>query len=314
MSETRGVVYLLSGTPCAERLAVSLWTLRRLWPGPVTVLVTSDADREAAATIAADPAAAIDVQPFEPADVPARHQAYVQKTLVPAHTPYDRTVFIDADTAVVGSFEELFEPDFAVTAYSNWQTKGRKIGNRCGWWYGRGAGRIQIDEMVDRVLADEVVVAEDGHGKLEWRLAADGERVVTTGYPAVNTGVTAFKKGCPLSDRWHRMTLAGAGTHMTDELAMQLLYPFAAATCECRVQLFDDRFNCSPIHGIHRDDVRIWHFHGQKHLKRQEGRSLWEPLFRAAIAADFGALKAWAGRYDKWVRGLLAGNDPERIR
>ncbi len=310
---TRGVVYLLSGTSCAERLAVSLYTLRQQTDIPVTIMVTGDDDLEVAETIARDDDSAIDVQQFTPAVCQhKRHRAYVQKTLVPAHTPYEHTLFLDADTAVVGSFEEFFAYDWCVTSYSDWQTKGRKIAGRCGWWRDRVKGKhIQIDEMVDRCLADEVVVTESGDGKVAWRLAGDGEHVTTQGYPALNTGVFSFKKGCPLGDRWHKMTLAGEGTHMTDEIAMQLLYPFAT---ECEVGVLDDRFNHSFIHGRHPEDVRVWHFHGQKHLKRKEGRQLWEPFFQQAFNADFGGLKSWAGQHDKWVRGILNGEDPSQIR
>ena len=311
MSESKGVVYMLTGTSCAERLAVSLFTLRKHWDGPVTVMVDSDEDAKVAALIAADDRAGIDVQPFVRKDVQWRHQAYVQKTLVPALTPYDRTAFFDADTAIVGDFSKLFNYDWVITSYSDWQSKGRRIANRCGWWYGRGDSRLQIDEMVDRVLADEVVVAEDGTGKVAWRLAAAGEVVRTTGYPAVNTGVVGFVKGCPLGDRWHKMTCAGEGTHMTDEIAMQLLYPFAT---ECEVAMLDDRFNHSPTYGKHPDDIRIIHFHGQKHLKKQPGRSVWEPLLREAMAANFGGLRDWAGTWDKWVRALLDGKDPATVR
>ncbi len=309
--KTRGVVYLLSGPSVAERLAVSIFTLRRHWDGPVAILATSDEDQEVADLIAADPAANIEVRRFEPAKVQSRHQAYIQKTLVPAHTPYDRTVFIDADTAIVGDFSELFNYDFCITSYSDWQTKGRKIGNRCGWWYGRGKGRIQIDEMVDRCLADEVVTVEDGSGKVAWRLALPGENVRTTGYPAINTGVLGFTKGNAFADRWHKMTLAGEGSHMTDELGMQILYPFCT---ECEIGLLDDRYNHSFVHGRHPNDVRIWHFHGQKHLKRPAGQAIWEPFFREAMAVNFGGLAKWAGRWDKWIKGLLAGKDPATIR
>jgi len=309
---TRGVVYLLSGTSCTERLAVSLWTLRQQTDIPATIMVTSDADEEAANMIAADDRAKVAVQRFKPAKCKApRHQAYVQKTLVPAHTPYEQTVFLDADTAVVGSFEELFSHEFVITSYSDWQTKGRRISSRCGWWYNRGTGRLQIDEMVDRCLADEVVVTEDGKGKVSWRLAGDKENVRTQGYPAINTGVLGFRKGSPFGDRWHKMTLAGEGTHMTDEIAMQLLYPFAT---ECDIGVFTDKYNHSFVHGKHPEDVRIWHFHGKKHLRHDKGRPLWEPHFRHAYDAGFGGLNDWAGRFDKWVRAVLAGNDPTKVR
>jgi len=309
---SQGVVYLLSGLPVMERLAVSVFTLRQHYDGPVTILTTSKEDTSAAKCLADDKRAGVDVLQFEPVETDRRHQAYQQKTLVPAYTPYDQTVFLDADTTIAAPFPELFEGDCVITAYSDWQTKGKRVAGRCGWWKGRDSGHhLQVDEMVARVLADEVVVTEEKNGRLKWRVAKANERVRTQGYPAINTGVTGWKKGNPFADRWRAMTAIGMGTHMTDEIAMQLLYPFVP---ECDVRLFDDRFNASPIYAVNADDARIWHFHGQKHLKKEPGRSMWEPIFREAMAAKWGKLPRWAGRHDKWVKALLDGRDPAKVR
>jgi len=269
ISEDRGVVYLFCGATFAERVVVSLWTLRKHWQAPVSVIATDDDCQD----ILQPAAAELDLQLIRVEPMKARrHSAYLNKTLIPIWTPYQRTVFIDGDTTVVGNFDKLFCPGLCFTSYSDWQTQGGKISGRLKRW--RGRSRL-IDAALDWQLADSI--------------------------PALNTGIFAFHRGNPELRLWHEVTLAGKNLHMTDELAAQLVHSHLDG-CE----IYDDRYNCSPIYGVHKDDVRIWHFHGRKHLRREVGKALWWPTFMAAREANVGKLAEWAGKYDKEVRQELA--------
>ncbi len=274
MSLDRGCCYLFAyNLGYAERIAVSLYTLRQHWNGPVLLLldnVTEDIGRR----IADDPAIHATVKVIDPVEG-HRHSCYITKTLVPDWSPFERTLLIDGDTTIVGSFDELFGAELAITHFSNWHSLGSMVSGRIKWWRGKSP---EIDVLVDRQLAHS--------------------------WPAINTGVIGWRRGHPALLRWKELTLAGAGLHMTDELAMQLLIGEMRMS---EFNIFDDRFNCSPIYGARKDDVRIWHFHGNKHLRKEPGRVLWKPLFRETLAANVGGLQEWAGRFDPQVRELLAG-------
>lgn len=263
----RGVVYLLCGPPATERLVVSLYTLRRFWAGPVTVGAATEDDDKAVAEPAKDLGA--DVVRVGKAGV-RRHAHYVTKSLIPTWTPYDRTVFLDADTVVEGKIDELFEPRLALTQFADWVSTGRRMSKRCNDWRG-------ISPMIDALA----------------------ERQVTQTHPAINTGVMGLRKGDAQLALWHAVTMAGGGKFIGDEIAMQLVHP----NLEC--QVLDDRWNCSPFHGVHKAEAVVWHFHGRKHLRKEQGRTLWEPLFRAAVRDRAGRIDRWAGTYDPWVRDLL---------
>ena len=198
--------------------------------------------------------------------VVGKRPSYLTKPLVPTWTPYERTVFIDGDTRIVGRFDELFEPPLALTQFGDWVSLGRRMSGRIKLWMGLSN---RIDELVRQQLASE--------------------------HKAINTGVFGFHKGYVRMAEWYEITQAGVGLMMTDELAMQVLH---GDLPEC--QVFDDRCNCSPLYGATKDeDVRIWHFHGSKHIKRDRGKELWWPAFERVYREDVAGIREWAGQYDR---------------
>jgi len=106
----------------------------------------------------------------------------------------------------------------------------------------------------------------------------DGQRE----YPAINTGVFGFAKRNEQLSLWHAVTSAGEGRFMTDELAMQLIFP----DLDCTV--LDDRWNCSALYGVHQDEVvieqaRLAAFLERdgipaRALKREVRRVMWEKI------------------------------------
>ncbi len=270
----RGVVYLFVGAVgYAERIAVSLYTLRRHWDGPI-LLMLDEKTEETGRQIADDlriVADCIFVKPY----TGCRHSNFVTKAMVTEWTPYDHTILLDGDTTVHGCLDELFDADLSITQFANWQSQGNIISGRLRKWEGRSP---EINELLRRQLSHS--------------------------WPAINTGVVGFRKDCSQARAWRELTIAGAGTHWTDELAMQLL---TGAMAPDQYVLLDDSWNCSPIYGLHKDKAKVWHYHGRKHLRKEQGRRLWEPIFREALKADIGGMQEWAGRGDKWVGQLLEG-------
>ncbi|MCP4540272.1 MAG: hypothetical protein GY832_24295 [Chloroflexi bacterium] len=268
---TQGICYLFSGNAVAERLMVSIHSLRDHWQGPVSVLATVD-DCEEIAKRAADDLS-IDVIRVKPLSS-GRNSSYLNKSMVPAWTPYDETLFIDADTLIVGGdLNDLFGHQLTITQFSDWQSQGRRIAKRINGFRGKTPA---IDALIDEQLA--------------------------VSYPAINTGVFCFRKNhLPLA-KWASITVAAAGTFISDEIAMQLLQADMEEGEDYRV--IDDRWNCSPTFGTHKDEAKIWHFHGDKHIKKPQGRELWLPAFERTKTANIGGLAEWAGKYDKYVRAM----------
>lgn len=264
----RGVIYVFCGLSCAERLVVSLYTLRKHWDGNVTLGVTTNEEEG----VIRDAAKRLDVQVTRIEKAPARRNAhYLTKSLVPTWTPYDETLFIDADTIVTGPIEDLFGEKLTITQFAEWVSTGNKMSGRCREWKEISP---YIDALVDRQVGQK--------------------------HPAINTGVFCFRKGNEQLALWHTVAKAGQGRYMTDELAMQLLLP----NLDCRV--VDDRWNCSPMYGVHTDDVRIWHFHGKKHLREGRSRELWLPVYNEVVESKLGRIQRWGGTYDKHLRAHLA--------
>jgi hypothetical protein len=84
-----------------------------------------------------------------------------------------------------------------------------------------------------------------------------------------------------------RLSLAGCKTFICDEIALQLLlteYPH---------YLLDCRYNCSPVYAADTDDVRVWHFHGNKHLRGGAACEAWLAFFKECARDDVAGLADW---------------------
>jgi hypothetical protein len=268
-----GTVSWLCGLKCAERIAVSMHSIRKHWHGPMLLVVTEDC-RELGSRIAFDLGARVDVQQL--VDVP-RHSRLITKTRLPEWCPYDRAVYFDADTVVTGDFTPLFEPAVAITQFADWVSTGSKVRRRIGCF-------LDIPDCPPRIRA----MVDAQHRRP---------------HPAINTGVFAWHRGGSWVTEWQAIADVGSEyVPLGDEIAMQILHPGIEG-----IRVLDDRYNCSVLYGQHRADARVWHCHGKKHLRYEEGRRIWEPAFRAACDDNIGGLREWAGEYDPWIKTLLTG-------
>jgi len=272
--ESKGVVYLnILGNSCAERLVVSLWSLRRYYDGPIAILY-DDASEDITRIIAQYHGVQAERIPFDTPTKPRRNKAYVCKTLMPHYSPYERTVFLDADTLIEGPIDPLFDwldsNPVIVTQFAEWVTTGRKMKGRIRKLSG-------ISPLVDAAI----------------------DHVTKNSYPALNTGVMGWQRNAPFLADWQALGKALSGRFIADELAAQLALPGSSHL------LLDDRWNCSPIYGQYQSEAVIWHFHGGKHLKKEQGRRLWAPAFRECMMLDFAEVARWGGQYDTEVREWL---------
>lgn len=264
---TQGIVYLLCGMSAAERLAVSIYTLRNHWDGSVTILTATEEEEQLARRIAND--LSCRVLRIRELD---RH-AMLAKTLVPDWTPYEETLFLDADTVVIGKMDEMFGAPLTLTQFAKWESNKRLPKKWISVW----------KEYIKREDFLDMIQVQLDHA-----------------YPAINTGAFAFRRDNANLVLWK--TLAGLfpTARMVDETSMQIL------TSAIPHRIMDDRFNNSVARGHATMDVRMIHFHGRKHCGQRKGTEIWKESFRKAMEADIGSLKEWAGKYDRKVRGFLA--------
>ena len=286
---TAGVLYLFSGMGAAERLVVSIHTLRQHYDGMVYVACTGDPEREIVAAIDDQ----LNVKTVSLPRIGNRNGHYVTKSTLPKWSPYDVTVFIDADTIVCKPIDRLFEEArkglFVTQFVESWISTGRKMSSRIS----SAAHKPDIDHRHE-FLSGWIEAQCQEQLRIKPTDAAE--------YPALNTGVLGWKKGHAALALWHEVTIQIGNRFMADELAMQLILPNVDAT------VLPEIWNASPLHGECKpEDVVIWHFHGRKHVKKEQGRTLWWPAFESACAAKVAGIHRWAGKHDKTVRNQLKG-------
>lgn len=274
MTATTGIIYLLTGPRPAERLLVSVASLRRHYSGPVTIMCSREESAGVAKKIADTHGVA--VQRFTDAGT-YRHATYVTKPRLIELSPYDSTIYLDADTLVVDDPSPLLDTDrpLTITTFSDWVSQGRIISSRVSQW-------LKVSPMA-KYLA-EVQLAR------RW--------------PAINTGIFAWHRGWRWSRLWIELTEAGRSCSFTDELSMQIL---TGEMCLKRdYRLLDARWNYSPIYPVKGISPAIYHFHGSKHLRKDAGDVIWWPEFLKAWEANTAGIREWAGSFgDKDLRDRL---------
>lgn len=227
-----GVLYLNVGMRYMTRLAVSIHSLRQHYGGPVTVMCWPQGVRDFVFTYFQ----ALNVETrLIPLFVPRRNACYSAKPTIMRNSPYERTVFLDADTLVTGDITPLFPEgnEVVVTRFSDWVTTGRKVRGRIEGW------RKVATEFVDDALSAP--------------------------HPAINSGVMGFHHTSSFLTDWQSLT-AKRSCFICDEIACQICYrhhPY---------RLLDERYNFSPIHGKATDGIVVRHHHGDRHCQDAEWR------------------------------------------
>lgn len=269
MDNSRGVIYFNHGDRHLARLIVSIFSLRKHYGGPVTVMSTA-AGWEHLAQRLVDPRLRADVQIAELSHAP-RHACYVTKSTLWRQSPYGATVQLDSDTIVAGSIDPLFdaaEKSLVITAFSNWTVRKKIISDRLDKW------RRDYPQKVAACLQQNS--------------------------RAVNTGVLAYSDISSHSlGAWEMLTTENWRHFICDEIAMQILIT------DTEHIMLDDRWNCSPLYGHHSSEAVIWHFHGSKHL-RPEAKPIWWRVYESCRDLNVGSIRDWTPAGDKRLAEFLA--------
>lgn len=235
---TQGVIYYNRGHGCVIRLMVSIQSLRKFYDGNITIFIEDYDHSQISHFLEKYKISVISL------DSQKLDNNYVTKIVVSKLSPYDKTVFIDADTLIVGSIDELFldieNYDLCVPQFSNWVSNGKTISRR-------------IKKFAPYVSDNQIIRKAISYG------------------PAINTGVYCFIKDSPIFDEWLEIARIGQskGLYIPDEIACQILLH------KYNAKILDSKFNTSVRFGIDQKDKRIIHYHGRKHCRKFHLSELW---------------------------------------
>ena len=262
---TDGVLYLSMGQKHAIHLIVSVCSLREHYQGPVAIVTDTGEGLDVAARIADDASLGpVLLIPRPEMRAGGHGVSYLCKTWLPPISPFDRTIYLDADTVVVGDISPLW-PDLEsgetiLTQFADWVSTGGKMRQRILGWQEAEPERVR--------------------------------RMLRCDYPAINTGVVAWSRNSTAFAKDWAETGARRVSWIGDEIAAQLIFP------DHRVRVFDDRFNASVVFAPYgmsvetRKDVRVAHGHGNKFWKRPSGQSIYMPHYLRFLEADRCGLRS----------------------
>ena len=276
--ESKGIIMFNRGEKCIVRAIVCLYSLRKHYDGKVTFYLETPYPKEFD-----------EVCSYFNVDIVHNVENHELKTLVRktdmfGNPPYDRTLWIDSDTIVVGKLDEMFgyldTCDVAIPHFAGWISTGHHISKRVNKFRG---------------------IIEDKYLEESLKL-----------HPAVNTGVLSFKK----SDKWKKFVedwvkIADQGSKknifISDEVSFQILYPnIENWGLKCIITPTD--FNVSVLHdGGKSKDPRIIHFHGQKSVLPVPLCEIWKKEFKEMCDSNIANINSFLKYADKRLKRYMNG-------
>lgn len=262
----KGIIYLNAGAKMLPRLLVSIYTLRKHYTGPISIISIGEDHYSICNTICKtiDNTTLVNIED----NLKFRHHYWFEKSRTHLYTPYDISIFIDSDTIIVNNFDELFDEiesyDFIVPQFANWLTCGRKISNRLRTW-----------NHIDKNLVDQTISAR---------------------MPSINVGVYGFKKTSELMHNWFDFTIQNQSSPLPEETSCHLLLQ------KYKGKIVSNKYNCSCKHDDPRaSDVKIIHYHGRKHcrFRNQEpifACDLWIKQWKEVFDSNLCNIQDWYAR------------------
>ena len=270
--ESKGVIMFNRGDKIVVRAIVALYTLRQHWSGPITFYVENPYPKEFD-----------EVLKYFNCDIVHNEERHDYKTLVRKNSlfenpPYDKTLWIDADTVTVGPIDDMFnyldekDVDFCIPHFCGWVSTGHHISARIKRFDGIAEKRHLEEALKDR--------------------------------PAVNTGVLSFRK----SEKWSKFVrdwtdLANRGSQnhifIPDEVACQILYP-SMSEWGLKYFIAPTDFNVSVLHDHdHSKSPKIYHYHGDKHVLDVPFCDIWKNVFKEMCEKNIANINSFLQYADK---------------
>ena len=276
----KGVIYYNTGRKCLHRLLNSIYSSQKYYDGPISIISQGEESLEYCKKIA-DAFDNVDVIDYDYEVPDGKNKAFIEACLVHKSTPYDLTIWLDADTLITGEFaDDLWdaaeEHEFAIAQFSNWKSRGNRIAKRIKEW------EPYYPEWIDDAI---------NFG------------------PAINCGVFAFRKDSKLMQDWYELALPGRENFIADETCCQLILP------QYPHKIMEAKYNCSCKYGDpYNEDTRIIHYHGRKHyrqgsLKKRNrminASDLWCEVYEEVLEKNIAGVQDWQPMGDRMLKKYL---------
>ncbi len=231
--KTHGIIYYNSGKKYLTRLCVSLSSLRNVYKDSVTILCDEESYDDCKTISEKFDTDIISVD----FSSESRNDLLFNKCLLHKYTPYETSLYLDADTLVVKNtitklFKEADLHEFVAVQFADWTPKN-----------------------IEKRIA-------------EWSNITDISKAMEHPY-AINTGVFAFKKDSCLVKDWYDLAIKGEKFFIPDEISCQIMLP---RYNHCVVGA---SFNTSCKFGKIWKRTAIIHYHGNKHCRIENGKYLY---------------------------------------
>jgi hypothetical protein len=277
--DNQGVIFYNYGIGCAARLAVAVWTLRKHYTGPLAIISDGQESHDVCRHFAADARLGVQLLECDFNVKKDKNHHYLSKCRLHDYTPYDVSLYIDADVVVRGDLTPMLavaaEHEFAVPQFCDWKSSTPVIRRRL----------------------------------LDWRKIRPRDMRPALEYgPAINTGVFAFRRDSTFMADWFKIARRGRKFFIPDEVSCQLVlwrYPHKVVehfyNGSCR---FDDCL--SP-------EIRLIHYHGRKHIR--EGMpfhgKVWIDTYQEVERENVADINSWKPAGDRRLAAYLL--DPSSI-
>lgn len=264
-----GILYFNTGRACLIRLIVSLYTLRKYYQGPIALIYTRQVE----------PEYSIIQKTFNTQLIcgkeasEGKNRVLLEKCLLNHSTPFDISIFLDADTLIFDDPSELFDladkNQFVTTQFSNWLVRG--------------------------VIAKRVLAWKDIY-------PCQVEKIINKQGVALNTGVFAFDRKSEFFEDWYNLAIKGRTTYIPDEISCQLFvqeYPHL---------IVDGQYNVSCKYPNPSGILKIMHFHGKKHCRFGEdsvpinNSEIWLNSFKECYLNKISQIQELNWQEDKMIR------------
>ncbi len=264
-----GFLYILSDAKYAAALATSIHTLR-VWHGePITILATDQCYSLAVSM-------GEKVRSLPMIKSRARRPEFIAKGWAYLLSPHDQTIYLDADTLVMGDLSELFRHQFACTQVADYSINSNV---RCS-----RAARRDIKYF-------------ESYGPIYGKLPA---AALANDLPLINCGVVAYARDHRVLERVHAMCVAARHDPVSDQTALQLLVGMDDVT------VVPDDWNWCVGYGDN-GSANVWHFH-RRLWAHKSYRDLWIPLFHQAVRDNACGMQSWVGKYNRYIGSLVTSD------
>jgi len=259
---SQGCIFFNFGNKCMARLFVAIHTLRKVYNGPVTIMLSENDEFNKEVYSIFENKYNCNIQWFDLDRTVKRNLKSVLKPMFFENSPYDTSIMFDGDLVFAKPFDELWDwtedKGWTVTHFMGWMSNGKSMSKR-----------------INNVLSDVFN---------EKQMAA-----ATDNHPAINVGVLGYNKdkGRKLLRKWKQVTQQVAGKFIADEIAMQGVYFWYDH------YVADERFNYSCHYGKILKEAKIIHYHGNKHtgLHRESSRLWWACVKEIMDKGDIDIIK-----------------------